>query len=372
MPEASPTPETGLLRCDACGTTLPQWSTAWRCECGGTLTWQPGADVLASPASPGLWRRPELLPPVAPEHRATLGETGSPVVERDGVGYKLEYLSASGSFKDRGSACVASCLRQMQAPAAVIDSSGNAGAATAAYMAAAGIPVTVFVPEQASAGKRRQIAAYGAELVTIDGDRTAVTVAAQAHAERTGAVYASHLWSPYFIAGMRTLGAELSELGDIDAVIVPAGSGSLVLGAFQGLAAVAGPLAGDLLGGPRLYGVQVDACRPLADAFESGADDISDEPWDVRGTIAEGILVARPPRSRAVLAAVRASGGGMVAVDDAAVQQALTSLWRSGIYAEPTSAVAEAGRVELLRRGVLAEGERVVVVLTGSGLKTHS
>jgi len=361
--------ETGELRCDSCNLRLPQWSIAWRCSCGGTLSWRPGADAAASPSGPGIWRRAELLPPVLPENRATLGETVTPVLDRGGVGYKLEYLSPTGSFKDRGAACVASCLRQMAVRAAVVDSSGNAGAAMAAYLAAAGVAASVFVPEPGSAAKRRQIEAYGAQLFPVRGDRGQVTARAQAHAESTGAVYASHLWSPFFIAGMRTLGAELAELGPLDAVIFPAGSGSLVLGAFQGLAAVAGNSPGAVYRGPRLFGIQVRACQPLVDAFDAGADDLLDRPPARGSSIAAGILVARPPRARAVLRAIRDSGGALIGVSDEDVERAARSLWRQGIYAERTSAAAEAGRFELLRRELLGETDRVVVALTGSGLK---
>jgi threonine synthase len=168
---------------------------------------------------------------------------------------------------------------------------------------------------------------------------------------------------------MRTLGAELAGLGALDAVIFPAGSGSLVLGAFQGLQAAIG---GEGYRGPRIYGVQVDACRPLVDAYEAGADALLERPVRSGTSIAEGILVAAPPRARAVLQAVRGSGGAVIAVGEEDVERAASSLWRQGIYAEPTSAVAEAGRIGLLSRGLLDAAERVIVGLTGSGLKTRS
>ncbi len=348
---------TGELRCDSCDARLPEWSPAWHCECSGTLSWHPG--------DPG-----ELLPPVSSANRVTLGEVVTPVLERGAVGYKLEYLAPSGSFKDRGAACVASCLKEIGVGAATLDSSGNAGAAMAAYLAAADVAACVFVPEHASAGKRRQIAAYGARVVTVQGDRSRVTAAAQAYALESGAVYASHLWSPYFVAGMRTLGAELAKLGRLgrlDAVIFPVGSGSLVLGAAQGLAAAQPGSAGRV---PRLMGIQVRACPPLVEAFDAGADDLLPTTQE-QASIAEGILVARPPRARAVLHAIRQSGGALISVGDDQVTMAADRLWRQGIYAEPTSATAEAGRIELLRRGLLGTADRVIVVLTGSALKTQ-
>ena len=346
---------TGELRCDSCDARLPEWSAAWHCECSGTLSWHPG--------DPG-----QLLPPVSSVNRVTLGEAVTPVLERGAVGYKLEYLSPSGSFKDRGAACVASCLREIGVGTATLDSSGNAGAAMAAYLAAAGIEASVFVPEHASGTKRRQIAAYGARVVTVQGDRSRVTAAAQAYALESGAVYASHLWSPYFVAGMRTLGAELAKLGRLDAVIFPVGSGSLVLGAAQGLAVAQPGSAGRV---PRLMGIQVRACPPLVEAFDAGADDLLPA-IHAEASIAEGILVTRPPRARAVLHAIRQSGGALISVGDDQVAQAADTLWRRGIYAEPTSATAEAGRAELLRRGLLGAADRVIVVLTGSALKTQA
>jgi threonine synthase len=347
---------TGELHCDACDKRLPEWSTAWRCDCGGTLSWNP-----ADPA--------ELLPGVTAENQVTLGEIVTPVLERGAVGYKLEYLSPSGSFKDRGARCVASCLKQMDVKAATLDSSGNAGAAMAAYMAAAGIEASVFVPEHASAAKRRQIAAYGARVVPVrGGDRSRVTAAAQAYAQGSGAVYASHLWSPYFIAGMRTLGAELAELGSLDAVIFPTGSGSLALGVAQGLTA---HRQGSRERWPRLLGIQVAACAPLVEAFDAGADDLLPATRP-QASIAEGILVARPPRAKAVLRAIRESGGELISVGDEQVRDAADTLWRHGIYAEPTSATAEAGRIELLRRDLLGPSDRAIVVLTGSALKTQA
>lgn len=78
--------ETGELRCDRCGDRLAQWSITWRCASGGTLSWRAGADGRESPSGPGIWRRPELLPPVLSENRVVLGETETPVLERGGGG----------------------------------------------------------------------------------------------------------------------------------------------------------------------------------------------------------------------------------------------------------------------------------------------
>ena len=99
---------------------------------------------------------------------------------------------------------------------------------------------------------------------------------------------------------------------------------------------------------------------------------VSDDPTliDVRRTIAEGASIAKPVRTREVLAAVRRSGGATVAVSEVEIERALFELSRIGLYVEPTSAIAAAAFAKLLERGVIQPTETTVLVLTGSGLKT--
>jgi threonine synthase len=335
---------TGALRCTICPRAFALWDLRWRCECGAPLTWD--GDTLAVPGS-GVWAHAWLLPPVPVPSRVTLGEGATPLVD----GYKLESLAPTGSFKDRGAAVVASCLREAGARRAVFDSSGNAGAAMSAYMAAAGIEAVVFAPAGASPAKLRQIAAYGARLELVEGDRSEVTRRAQAWAEERGDVYASHLWSPFFSAGMRTVAA---ELGDVSAVVVPVGSGSMLIGLHEGFVRLRDAGAVERL--PALYGVQAAACDPLVAAFEGR------EPSNAV-TVAEGIRIAAPPRAAELLGAVRASGGALLAVGEEEIRAAADGLARRGLLVEPTAAVGEAGR---LRLGL----DSAVVVLTGTGLKT--
>jgi threonine synthase len=148
--------------------------------------------------------------------------------------------------------------------------------------------------------------------------------------------------------------------------VFPVGGGTLLLGAHRGWVALQEAGLADRV--PRLVGVQVAACAPLAAAFDAGFD--APAPVDPGPSIAEGILTPRPPRGTQVLAAVRASGGCMVTVDDEATWAALRDLGRLGIYVEPTAAVAAAGLRTLLESGGIAADDQVVCALTGSGLKT--
>jgi threonine synthase len=216
--------------------------------------------------------------------------------------------------------------------------------------------------------KLRQIAAYGSDLKLVDGDRSEVTARAQAWAEQHDAFYASHLWSPFFIAGTRVFALELAQAGPVpDAIVFPVGAGSLLLGAHEGFRMLANDGLLDRV--PRLFGVQASACAPLAEAFASGELEVTNAPIGRGGSVAEGILVAAPPRDREVLEAVRESRGGFAVVEDADVLNAHEGLRRSGVFAEPTAAAAIAGYARLLTSSVLGADDRTLVVLTGSGLK---
>ena len=356
--------------CATCGES-PADELAWRCpNDGGPLEldspFRPGRGALAGQ---GVWRYRDWLPPVEP---VTLGEPTTPLLTLPWASgettFKLEAAEPTGSFKDRGSALLAGWLVTKGIGRVAEDSSGNAGASLAAYCARAGIPCEIYVPATASPGKLTQIAAYGATVNPIEGVRQAAADAAAGSVER-GLVYATHLWNPLCLAGTGTWAFEVWEQLDgrvPDVVVFPLGAGTLLLGAGRAFEALRD--AGLAHRVPRLFGVQSTACAPLALASIGGLS----EPVAVTprpGAAAEGVMLARPPRGREILARTAASGGGVVAVDDDALWDALRTLAHSGVYIEPTSAVAPAGLDLLRRHGRIRPQERVVVALTGSGLK---
>jgi threonine synthase len=321
---------------------------------------------------PSLWRYGAVLP-VRGEAAVSLGEAITPLVEAavDGVAvrFKLDFLLPTGSYKDRGAAVLISALRVLGVRHAVEDSSGNAAAAITAYAARAGIACTVFAPAAASPGKLVQAAAYGARVERVGGSRDDVAAAAIAAAAADDtATYASHNWHPFFVEGVKTWALEVWEqLGyrTPDNVVVPVGSGSMLLGAHRAFSQL---LAGGEIGRlPRLFAAQPAACAPLHAAYLAGADDVS--AVERRPTLAEGASIARPVRGRELLAALRESGGATAAVEEEEIASGLRDLARQGIYVEPTSAVAVAGVRQLLARREIQPGETTVVMLTGSGLK---
>lgn len=352
--------------CARCGAVRLLDPHLHACPCGGPLD-LPEARLRGEPEAKaqGVWRYRSWLPGVP---RLSLGEPTTPLVHVTATVYaKLEGALPTGSFKDRGAAVMVAGLAALGAKGGVVDSSGNAGAAIAAYCARAGIACEVMAPASASPGKLTQIAAYGARLTLVEGPRQASTDAALARAAE-GAAYMSHMWHPLFLAGTETFAFELVEQleGQLpDWVALPSAAGTLFLGAFRGFRRLVA--AGRIERLPRLLCVQSEAATPVATAWADGTAEPA--PVATRSGPAEGLLTARPPRGFQVLAAIRESNGAAVVVPDDALWAVHEQAARRGVYCEPTAATALAA-VEVARaQGIVGEQERVVCALTGNGLK---
>ncbi|MHB8575295.1 MAG: pyridoxal-phosphate dependent enzyme [Dehalococcoidia bacterium] len=323
----------------------------------------------------GIWRYEHYLPATAPQHRVTLGEGSTPLVEAPRLAeaagiarlyLKLDSQNPTGSFKDRGTAAAVAEALARGATHLVEDSSGNAGASAAAYAPRAGLRCTVYAPESAPRAKLSQAEAYGARVVRVAGSRADVTAAARRHAKDGTVYHLDHNQSDTFVSGTQTAAFELAEaLGEVPPVVVPAGGGSLLLGCCLGFNQLQ---ALDATVTPPLFAVQPEACAPLVNALARGWE--KPVPVEVLPTIAGGITIADPPRGARLLAALRDSGGGAVAVPDEAILRWGRLLARlEGIYAEPTSAAAMAGLAKLVAEGRIARDGAAVVIVTGSGLK---
>jgi threonine synthase len=209
--------------------------------------------------------------------------------------------------------------------------------------------------------------AYGAEVELIPGTRQDASDAAAREAATI--FYAGHNWQPFFLQGTKTLAYELWEdlkFNAPDNLIIPTGAGSNIMGCDIGFGELL--RRGEITSRPRLFAAQPENCAPLDASFQAGSDDLA--LVEVRPTIADGASIAKPVRAREVLAALRRSGGATVAVSDAEIEKALIELSRTGLYVEPTSAIAAAAFTKLLDRGVVQPSETTVLVLTGAGLKT--
>ncbi len=366
------------LVCAACA--RPAGDAAVACDaCGSALAVRYSSLPAQFPPSDtrSIWRYGSWLPLHAGATPVTLGEGATPLVRlgqwpaRAGLGTvyaKLEFVGPTGSFKDRGASVLVTHALALGARRISEDSSGNAGAAVAAYAARAGLACTVFAPAATPENKLVQIRAYGAELRTVAGPRETVAEAARSAGQEAGSYYAGHNSSPYFVEGCKTLALELAEEldGAPDHVILPVGGGSLYCGLALGFAQLR---EGGLIASvPRLHLVQSTGCMPLVAAFEAGST--APAPIRRRPTVAGGIEIERPARGNVILRVLRESLGVAVAVDDEEILEARGRLAAlEGIYMEPTSAAAFAGLQRVAAMGAIAPGESVVVAVTGSGLK---
>jgi threonine synthase len=317
-----------------------------------------------------IWRYRAALPQDIAKP-VSLGEGATPMVERAWGGlrphFKLEWFNPTCSFKDRGASVMLSWLRQIGIPAVAEDSSGNGGAAIAAFGAAAEMGVTIFAPAYTSIAKVAQIRAFGADVRLVEGPReNSQTEAIRASRD---IFYASHNWQPFFLQGTKSIAYEIWEdfgFQAPDNVVIPAGAGSNVLGCAIGFAELLA--AGQIRRLPKLFVAQPLHCSPVDASFQAGVD--SAVPREVLPTVAEGTAIKHPVRLREVLQAVRASGGQTVAVPEADIVAAVKRLALSGLYAEPTSATAAAALQVLEARGAIQANERTVVLLTGTGIKS--
>ena len=361
--------------CDQCNATYPIDTLRYKCDCGQPLQLKRakvGFSIDRIPVEDNtLWRYRQVLPITDEESIISLGEGLTPLVSFDNDTHdhrlKLDFVCPTGSYKDRGAAVLLSKIKELGVQEVVEDSSGNAGAAIAAYSAKAGIDCTIYCPASTSKGKLAQISMYGAKLKLIEGNRAATTQAVLEAAETT--YYASHNWNPFFLEGTKTIAFEIAEqLGwqVPDHVICPIGFGSVYMGLHIGFGELRAQ--GIITKIPRLLGVQSAACCPVYKAYSENRSQIERSPQTYE-TLAEGITSEMPIRGNTIMRALRETNGAVTIVDEPEIEFGIKALAAKGIYVEPTSAVIVKAFDKFVESGIIRAGDITVSILTGSGLK---
>ena len=355
--------------------TFPLDAEIWRSPDGNPLMITPLPGITRAQIDTrirSLWRYQAALPAKI-ENPISMGEGCTPLHKTSFGGipcaFKLEWVSPTGSFKDRGASVMLSWLKQQGITSVLEDSSGNGGAAIAAYGAAAGMDVKVFVPSSTSTAKVAQAQAYGADIVRVPGPREATEAAAMDMSDQI--FYASHNWHPFFLQGTKTLGYEIWEdlgFNVPDNIIIPASAGSNLLGCYLAFSELIA--SGEIDRLPRFFVSQPTNCAPLHASFQAGADGHVPAPF--YPTIAEGTAIKRPIRLNQMLDVLRESNGGTVTIDEEEILGASLKLAKQGLFVEPTSAHAAAGLLKLTEQGLISSAEQTVVILSGSGLKATS
>jgi threonine synthase len=335
--------------------------------------------ALAARQEGGFWRYRELLPVRRSENVVALGEVTTPLVELPALAraagarrviVKDEGRLPTGSFKARGLALAVSMAKELGIARMAMPTNGNAGAALAAYATRAGIETFVFCPADTPEINVREIALAGARVTLVDGLINDCGRRVAEGRERMGWFDVSTLKEPYRIEGKKTMGYELAEqLGWNlpDVIFYPTGGGTGLIGMWKAFAEL------ESLGWidarrPRMVAVQAAGCAPIVRAWQAGAEHA--EPWQDARTFAAGIRVPAAIGDFLILRAVRESRGFAIAVDDAAIADALAEVaGREGLLLCPEGAATYAAWKAALATGQVDPGETALLFNCASGLK---
>lgn len=305
-----------------------------------------------------MWGFEPLLPKV--KNKVTLGEGGTPLVKAKGLrkhlGFKNllikdETRNPTSSFIDRGSSVLVSLVKERGYEVFNVLRSGNLAASIAAYASITNIECYVSSARPYDLVKVYQIIAYGGKMLENPPlDRRAYKVSPG---------------DPALIEGYKTITFELFQVVDyIDAIIVPIGSGSLISSTWKALYELRE--VGILSEYPKLFGIQSKAYDPVVRIIKGYPP-----PKIVEDTIASDIVFINPPRVQDAIKAIRETSGDAISVTDTEILKGMELLAREeGILAEPSSAAVISGLMKLVEEGTIDESDTIIIVITGSGLKS--
>jgi threonine synthase len=326
--------------------------------------------------SSDLWRYAEMLP--ARGEPARLGEGWTPLLTADTLGEQLgisdlrikdEALNPTGSFKARGLALAVNMAKERGVREVVIPTAGNAGVATAAYAAAAGLQARVFCPADTPASFVGAMRLLGAKVTLVDGLIDQCGAAARQVMAESAAFDLSTLKEPYRLEGKKTMGYELAEQmqGRLpDVIIYPTGGGTGLVGMWKAFAELEelGWIDGRR---PRMVSVQATGCAPMVRAFESGQE--SATPWKDAQTVASGLRVPAAVGDRLILSCLRESQGIAIAVSDEEMVSGARLLGHAaGVLAAPEGGATVAAARHLRTSGFIGANDSVVLFNTGTAL----
>jgi threonine synthase len=325
-----------------------------------------------------IWRYADFLPFEQPP-RTALAAGVTPLVRADQLADRLgvrevwiknDAANPTHSFKDRVVTIALAKAIELGYEVVACASTGNLANAVAAHAAAAGIESYVFIPSDLEEQKVLATGIYGTKLVAVKGNYDDVNrLCTELSGEREWAFVNVNV-RPYYAEGSKTLAYEIAEqLGFElpDRVVGPIASGSLFTKIGRGFQEWidVGLLDGEV---PTMNGAQAEGCSPVAQAFESGHDVCRPVRPD---TIAKSLAIGNPADGPYALDLARTTGGSIDAVTDDEIREGIRLLAETtGIFTETAGGVTTAVLKKLADRGDIGAGERVVVVITGEGLKT--
>ena len=375
------------LRCKECERTT-ELTAAYVCEfCFGPLEVTYDMERIAATVTreriaagpPSLWRYRDFLPCTPEDVYAGLPTGLTPLVkaprlaEALGLGevwVKNDTANPTHSFKDRVVSVALEKAKQLGYEVVACASTGNLANSVAAHASAHGLQSYVFVPADLEEQKIVATAVYGTHLMAVDGNYDDVNrLCMELAADRPWAFVNVNV-RPYYSEGSKTLAYEVAEqLGWTlpDRCVVPIASGSLYTKINRGFRDLiqTGLVEGEV---PVLNGAQAAGCGPVAAAYEAGLDFVAPvKP----STIAKSLAIGNPADGLFALDVARATGGSVSAVTEEEIVEGIELLARTtGIFTETAGGVTTATLAKLARSGQIGPDERVVVYITGDGLKT--
>ena len=314
-----------------------------------------------------LKRYAEFFPLTPNTPLLSIGEGNTPLVELCNLGAKLEIelfakfegLNPTGSFKDRGMVLAVSKAVEEGSSGIICASTGNTSASAAAYAAKAGIKCHVILPSgKVAKGKLAQALIYDANVLAMRGNFDVALEMVRKIADNLGLKIVNSV-NPYRLWGQRSGAWEVcDEIGAPDWCVLPVGNAGNITAYWTGFFQY---MKKGLIGSiPKMVGIQAQGAAPLVKGF----------PVPEPETIATAIRIGNPVNAKKALAAARNSNGMFLSVSDEEILNAQKELARKeGIFAEPASCATLAGLYKLKKEGKLPKNIRVVMVLTGNGLK---
>ncbi len=373
------------LSCMRCGREFPSSYSDYTCsDCGvdGILDVHYDYEKIGSRTNrdglqgAGMWRYLPLLPLDDSQAPPPLTVGGTPLYAperlRRETGHPSVYIkddgrNPTGSLKDRASVVGLARARQEGAEAITAASTGNAACSIAGLTAPAGIPCNIFVPERAPRAKVAQLLVYGARVFQVQGTYEQCFDLSVEASRRWGWYNRNCGYNPCLVEGKKTVAYEIAEELNWqapDRVYVSVGDGCIVSGVYKGFYDLMQLGWIDTM--PHLVAVQAAGASPVVTAFETGSEIVPVEPH----TLADSIACGTPRNGLKALRALRESKGAAVSVTDEEILNSMSRLAvGSGVFGEPAGVTAYAGFLKQWEAGQVDRDERVVVLITGNGLK---
>jgi threonine synthase len=283
------------------------------------------------------------------------------------VWFKDDGRNPTASLKDRASAIAIAKAEELGEHVLTAATTGNAGSSLAGLAANAGFEAYIFAPAAAPAGKIAQLQVFGSHLFLVDGNYDQAFDLCMEATERFGWYNRNTAFNPYMVEGKKTVALEIAEQLHFDApdkIIVPVGDGCIISGVAKGFRDLLA--LGFIDHMPQLIAVQAEGCAPIARAVQSGKPvEYLDDPSSCADSIVAGI----PRNHLMAVRDIKDSGGLAITVSDDEIISAIGLLGRNeGIFAEPAAAASVAA-LRKLAGSVLRADDRIVVLITGNGLK---